>query len=339
MGCRIQELVDDGCRPPRVVLDQEGEQAVQRPGPSRPVGRGPGIHPGSGLVGPPVPQRPRQLVGRGGQAIVADHGGQLTGVEGHQGVEPDRGHRKGGILDGRTVGSGLDGRHQPVLGHPPPVPVEAVGAAVVPPWRVVDSSLPRVAHQEQARPVAGPLVNQEADAGDRRVHHLVRRWRPGTYQLGDSVPVHGRLGDRRTVPTAPEVLMGAGRLHVVHVGDEPGRGLWTEHLGQLSLGAPALAQCLPDEHVEAGVPQPLPRVDPRVGGCVPFRHPVVLQQPSHGGPEVNERWVRETIATHQEASLHDRLLPARAHRRCLGSSTELVRCAHPDGFRPDLGGR
>ena len=227
----------------------------------------------------------------------------------------------------------------PVRGHPPPVPVEAVGAAVVPPWRVVDSSLPRVAHQEQARPVAGPLVNQEADAGDRRVHHLVRRWRPGTYQLGDSVPVHGRLGDRRTVPTAPEVLMGAGRLHVVHVGDEPGRGLWTEHLGQLSLGAPALAQCLPDEHVEAGVPQPLPRVDPRVGGCVPFRHPVVLQQPSHGGPEVNERWVRETIATHQEASLHDRLLPARAHRRGLGSSTELVRCAHPDGFRPDLGGR
>src|SRR3546814_17078360 len=88
------------------------------------------------------------------------------------------------------------------------------------------------------------------------VEDLVADRHAGALELGQRVAVHRRLGDRRGVGPAPEVLVRTGLVHVPQVGDEAICVLRRESGLQLDDGA-LVDEVAPDDRVEAAVPETL----------------------------------------------------------------------------------
>ncbi len=186
--------------------------------------------------------------------MVAGHRDQLPGVERHEGVEARGRHREHRIGHRLAVGTGLNGRGQPVLHRPPPITVETVGTVVVPAGRIVGPRLPRMADPDQARGVTTATPQQEPQAGGGPLDHLAVDRFASPHQLGHRMAVHGRLGDRRVARSPPQVLVEPGLADVVHVGHEPRRRLGGQRHRQLAAGPVTVTKGQPHQDVEARIP-------------------------------------------------------------------------------------
>src|SRR3546814_17771292 len=102
------------------------------------------------------------------------------------------------------------------------------------------------------------------------VEDLVADRHAGALELGQRVAVHRRLGDRRGVGPAPEVLVRTGLVHVPTVGDEAICVLRRERGLQIAQGAIA-AEVATTYSVETARPAHLPWAAGSLGPADPAR--------------------------------------------------------------------
>ena len=229
-------------------------------------------------IGPQVGLRvPEQRVDQPGQVIgvlpqvpVGRHGAQFARVERHVRVERGRADHEPTGTGRRTVLSDDHVPHQ--IGVPLRAGLLVVGgrsgaghAPAVPPRRMIIAGLPRVHDEDQ--PAGVPAgVQQPAQRPGRPGQITIGHLEAGSHQLGDRVPEHRRLGDRRRglQRSQPGGRRGGPVPHVRH---HPALELTTDQRAEL-LDAALVTQTGPGDGVEGGVPQPLVRIDGGIRNAV-----------------------------------------------------------------------